>query len=247
MYILCIAINPNDRLKQATYWRDSTLTPFLLCGGSDLSKSQYGEKLFQNCPIDINIHIFKNDRINIDIFQKNQYSILMYWTGLGRPRLLVVNISAWQEVEDQRLLWCQLLQVMRQVVANVYINTLFFNFFFRVILIRFADRGLVVEGRPELTLFHQLYWTVFGAFFFMGIFSYPISKIVKGTFPESILGSVCMLRGIERDEDNIRSRLAMLAYICITEFTNQYFSWKVLSWMSDLITLYEMHLCKSQS
>ena len=141
----------------------------------------------------------------------------------------MVNISAWQEVEDQRLLWCQLLQVMRQVVANVYINTLFFNFFFRVVLIRFADRGLVVKGRPELTLFHQLYWTIFFAFFCMGIFNYPISKIVTGTFPESFLGSVCLLRGIEREEDNMTSRLAMLAYMCLTEFVNQYYSWKVMS------------------
>ena len=130
-----------------------------------------------------------------------------------------------------RLFWCQMLQMMRQVVANVYINTLFFNFFFRVILIRFPDRGLVVEGRPELTLFHQLYWTIFIAFFCMGIFSYPISKIVTGTYQESILGSVCLLNGAKPEtdsQDNMRNRLAMLAYIGITEFTNQYFSWKVL-------------------
>ena len=143
------------------------------------------------------------------------------------------KFSFCQDEDDQRLLWCQLLQMMRQVVANVYINTLFFNFFFRVVLIRFADRGLVVEGRPELTLFHQLYWTIFGAFFCMGIFSYPISKIVTGTFPESILGSVCLLRGIERDEDNMRSRLAMIAFISITEFTNQYFFWKVIISIPD--------------
>ena len=118
---------------------------------------------------------------------------------------------------------------MRQVVANVNVNTHFFNFFFRVVLIRFADRGLVVKGKPELTLFHQLYWTIFFAFFCMGIFNYPISKIVTGTFPESFLGSVCLLRSIEREEDNMTSRLAMLAYMCITEFFNQYYSWKVTS------------------
>ena len=144
-----------------------------------------------------------------------------------------MQIFSSKEAEDQRLLWCELLLVVRQVVVNVYINTLFFNFFFRVILIRFPDRGLVVEGRPELTLFHQLYWTIFGAFFCMSIFSYPISKIVMGTFSESILGSVCLLRGIERDEDNMRSRLAMLAYICMTEFYNQYFSWKVINGLNS--------------
>ena len=28
----------------------------------------------------------------------------------------------------------------------------------QVILIRFADRGLVVNGKPDLLLFRQLYW-----------------------------------------------------------------------------------------
>ena len=38
-----------------------------------------------------------------------------------------------------------------------------------------------------------------------------------------------MYRGVEKEEDNdnMRNRLAMLAYVGITEFTNQYFSWKV--------------------
>ena len=61
-----------------------------------------------------------------------------------------------QEDPDQRLMLCQLLQLLRQVVANVYAVTLFFNFFFRVILIRFSDRGLVVDGKPELALFNQV-------------------------------------------------------------------------------------------
>ena len=61
-----------------------------------------------------------------------------------------------QEDPDQRLMLCQLLQLLRQVVANVYAVTLFFNFFFRVILIRFSDRGLVVDGKPDLALFNQV-------------------------------------------------------------------------------------------
>ena len=118
-----------------------------------------------------------------------------------------------QDDPDQRLMLCQLLQLLRQVVANVYAVTLFFNFFFRVILIRFSDRGLVVDGKPELALFNQviqkysqdilnslstqLYWIIFVAFFAMGFLTYPVVKIMRGTFPESILGSVCLLRGVE--------------------------------------------------
>ena len=66
------------------------------------------------------------------------------------------DINYPQEDPDQRLMLCQLLQLLRQVVANVYALTLFFNFFFRVILIRFSDRGLVVDGKPELALFNQV-------------------------------------------------------------------------------------------
>ena len=31
----------------------------------------------------------------------------------------------------------------------------------------------------------------------MGFLTYPVAKIMRGTFPESILGSVCLLRGVE--------------------------------------------------
>ena len=46
-----------------------------------------------------------------------------------------------------------------------------------MILVRFADRGLVVKGKPDLLLFQQLYWIVFGAFFILGILSYPLTQV----------------------------------------------------------------------
>ena len=134
-----------------------------------------------------------------------------------------------QEDPDQRLMLCQLLQLLRQVVANVYAVTLFFNFFFRVILIRFSDRGLVVDGKPELALFNQviqcwsqdilnslstqLYWIIFAAFFAMGFLTYPVAKIMRGTFPESILGSVCLLRGVENKLYMINRKIDNIQYI----------------------------------
>ena len=47
-----------------------------------------------------------------------------------------------------------------------------------MILVRFADRGLVVKGKPDLILFQQLYWIVFGAFFILGILSYPLTQVL---------------------------------------------------------------------
>ena len=47
-----------------------------------------------------------------------------------------------------------------------------------MILVRFADRGLVVKGKPDLLLFQQLYWIVFGAFFILGILSYPLTQVL---------------------------------------------------------------------
>ena len=51
----------------------------------------------------------------------------------------------------------------------------------------------------------------------------------------------------EEDNDNMRNRLAMLAYVGITEFTNQYFSWKVRNnfsfWPQSLKTIFRFVAC----
>ena len=60
-------------------------------------------------------------------------------------------------------------------IKRIIVN--FNNFLLRMILVRFADRGLVVKGKPDLLLFQQLYWIVFGAFFILGILSYPLTQV----------------------------------------------------------------------
>ena len=91
------------------------------------------------------------------------------------------------EESENRHFWCQLLSVGRNTIARMYIDTLLFNLIFRVVLIRFAERGLVVQGRPNLDLFRHLYWTVFGAFFTFTIFGFPVSSIVQGTYDNRVM------------------------------------------------------------
>jgi hypothetical protein len=98
---------------------------------------------------------------------------------------------------------CQILLILRLSITLCYAYTFLFNILFRMILILFADRGLVAEGRPNLQLFHQvatvctahllfhqLYWVIFCAFFTQSIINFPILPIIRGTFSGTILGKV---------------------------------------------------------
>ena len=47
----------------------------------------------------------------------------------------------------------------------------------------------------------------------MGFLTYPVAKIMRGTFPESILGSVCLLRGVENTLYMINRKIDNMQYI----------------------------------
>ena len=47
----------------------------------------------------------------------------------------------------------------------------------------------------------------------MGFLTYPVAKIMRGTFPESILGSVCLLRGVENTLYMINRKIDNIQYI----------------------------------
>ena len=52
------------------------------------------------------------------------------------------------------------------MIVVTYFNTFLFSFIWRVVLIRYADRGLVLDGRPNTQLLKQLYWILpWGLFF----------------------------------------------------------------------------------
>ena len=137
-------------------------------------------------------------------------------------------------LEEHRVFWCHALQLSRWVIIVVYFNTMYFNFLFRVILIRFADRGLVVKGRPELVLFRQLYWVVFTAFFTMGIFAYPLLPMIRGTFLQSTQARVCLFIPLQADEESIKGRISSLIYPCVAEIFNQYYSRKVFHYLNGI-------------
>ena len=128
--------------------------------------------------------------------------------------------------EADRIFWCHVLQISRWAVIDVYFTTFTFNFLFRMVLIRFSDRGLVTKGRPELRLFCQLYWIVFAAFFTLAIIKYPLINMIQGTFLQSTMARVCLLEPLQTEEKNISRRIETLVYPFLAEASNQYFSWK---------------------
>ena len=135
-----------------------------------------------------------------------------------------------KEEPEERIFWCQLHQLLKFIIIGIRSNVIFFNFLFRVFFVLYADRGLIVRGRPELLLYNQLYWTVLGAFFITGIILFPIIMIANGTFGDTILGKVCLLEPLNLREAFVaesRGRLITLANLAITEFYNQWLAWKV--------------------
>ena len=50
------------------------------------------------------------------------------------------------------------------------------------------------EGRPDLRLFHQLYWIIVSAELLVMYIVFPGAQIIQGTFPsETVPGRVCLL------------------------------------------------------
>ena len=80
--------------------------------------------------------------------------------------------------------------VLKSTITCLYFNTFMFSLVFRNVLIRFADRGLVVDGKPHLRLFRQIYWVVFWAFFITTVTHFPILALLRGTFTHYIQARV---------------------------------------------------------
>ena len=158
-------------------------------------------------------------------------------TGVLAPvtgtSFLVIVLQDTDTREEDRVLWCKILLVSRHIIIDFYSFTLFCNFVFRVVLILYSDRGLVVRGCPELTLFRRLYWTVFWAFFCLGLFNhvYSSSKISVDPFTGSTVGNICLQRPLKASANSIKGRLLTMAFASIGEGYNQYLSWKVRSYL----------------
>ena len=82
-----------------------------------------------------------------------------------------------------------------QLIALVntdFFQTFFFNCVWRVVHIRFADRGLVVEGKPNVRLLGILYWITFATFLAIFYSGFPLQKMLAGKFGQTNAGRVCL-------------------------------------------------------
>ena len=151
-------------------------------------------------------------------------------TGILAPvtgaSFLVIVLQDTDTREEDRVLWCKILLVSRHIIVTFYVLTLFFNFLYRVVLILFSDRGLIVRGRPDMTLFRQLYWTVFWAFFCVMLFNHVYSSSTGST-----VGNICLQRPLEANGNSIKGQLMIMAFSSITGGYNQYYSWRVRTYL----------------
>ena len=92
-----------------------------------------------------------------------------------------------------RLLWCQNLYVAHFFLIVTFSNTAVFSLTFRSVLVRFADRGLVLQGKPNLKLFRQLFWLILIPYCCIGLMMAPLFSIIKGTFTDAITAKICIL------------------------------------------------------
>ena len=150
------------------------------------------------------------------------------FTGFLGPiwGLTVLATDSLEDRED-RLFSCQIVQLCQSILITCYLFTFFFSSLFRMILIRFSDRGLVMHGRPNLVLFKQLYWTVFGAFFCLGSPLFTLLPLLRGTFEENIQSQICMLLYVEQSRGMTRNLLIQLMFCCIFIIYNSVISYKV--------------------
>ena len=91
----------------------------------------------------------------------------------------------------------------------LFSNTALFSFIFRTVLIRFADRGLVLQGQPNLRLFDQLFWVILVPYCCIGLGMAPIHGIIKGTFYKNFDFKVCNFKSIA-DHDVLRNDIMPL-------------------------------------
>ena len=70
-------------------------------------------------------------------------------------------LASLEEDSTLRPTLCGLLITSRYLITYVLSVYLFWSFVFRMLLVLYADRGLVAEGGTNLKLFHRLFWLIF--------------------------------------------------------------------------------------
>ena len=91
----------------------------------------------------------------------------------------------------------------------------------RHVLVKYAERGLVHNGYPNLTLFNHLHWLIFIIFIPVCYVTFPLAKQMEGNFPENtIKGQICMNMEFPIGQTNLKQRMMSLMYPLIMTITN---------------------------
>ena len=115
---------------------------------------------------------------------------------------------------------CAVLVMARVSMTYVYGVVLTWSIMFRSFLILYADRGLVMNGQPNLTLFSQLYWVIIGCNVLFKVSIWPLSHMIKGKdiLQNSNRQRACMLGNMPGDffEEHFKVKLIAVALLVLT-------------------------------
>ena len=98
------------------------------------------------------------------------------------------------------------------------------------------------EGRPDLRLFHQLYWIIVCSKLLVAYFVFPGASILQGTFPsETVAGRVCLLlpagssgSSAFYQGESYKLNMFRLFFPLLNIFTVIYLRFRVKRFMSEL-------------
>ena len=95
---------------------------------------------------------------------------------------------------------------------------------------KYTDRGLVVNGSPNLELFTSLYWLLWIASVCLDYTTFPLTEQLNGNFPQnSVKGQICMKMDFHYTEKgNIKHRILSLC----GPFLRTFFILKFEKWTS---------------
>ena len=123
-----------------------------------------------------------------------------------------------QEGADRKP-WCQAVQVCLSIIINSYFTTSGTNIFFRCLVIIYADRGLVVSGKPAVNLLIKVFWFFWMAYFIIYVSSETV-WVLQGTFFEMDHGKICLelpLPSYEKNNSNYPQLFVdIISIICFT-------------------------------
>ena len=137
-----------------------------------------------------------------------------------------------QENSGYRHFFCGTLIMSRVTISYVFHYTFNFSILFRMFLILHAEKGLLVQGQPNLRMFNQLFWIAVFTFITLAYVAFPLPFLVKGSFPESSnAGKICLLSNIKvenlKDMDNYKFELMQFNGFFVTMCLFKYASYKV--------------------